>query len=168
MRVKLQADPVGRRVDLALVRAAAHQRGHLLVVARQKHILLREVQNVYRVVRHVVPVDEFVHYVAVRLKRQHVSDDLNGELLLLREPLHLRQLTEVVKRVGTVLGRLFGSRLHAGKALPKPVHLPELLYMIRLQVDIARYIGCVSAAVVPLSVLSLERFFLPHPSSSYS
>jgi len=51
---------------------------------------LREVQNVYRVVRHIAPVDEFVHYVAVRLKRQHVSDDLNGELLLLREPLHLR------------------------------------------------------------------------------
>ncbi len=137
-------------------------------MARQEHILLREVEHEHRIVGDVVPVDELLDDVVVRLEGQDVGDDLDRELLLLGQPLDLRELAEVAQRVGPVPGAVLEAAGEAVIGLPEPVHLPELRQEIRLQVDKGLHAGRVAAAVRSLTVLSScaalssPSFRLPH------
>ena len=108
VRVQRHADAVCRLVDLGARGLPRDQRRHLVEVLVLQHVLLRERQREDRVVGNVVPVDQLVHDIIVRLERQHPGHHVDREALIVAQPLGLGQSRDVVEGDRAVFGALRG------------------------------------------------------------
>ena len=102
MRIQRHPDLVRDHLQLARVLARVDRRRHLVEIGRGQHVLLREGQPEHPVVQRVVPVDQVVDHVTVRLERQHPTHDVDVVDHLVRQRLDLLQLLEVVQVDGLV------------------------------------------------------------------
>ncbi len=94
--VELHPDFVGDELELGLARARPDGFGHLFVMGRLQHILLRESEDVDGVVLVAAPVDELLYDVVVGFEGQYVADHFNIEALFFGEvALYLRDITEI-------------------------------------------------------------------------
>ena len=81
---------------LSAGRPLVERDGHAVEMRGAEHVALGKGEAEHAVVGRGVPIDEMVDNVAVRLERQHVTNDGYGAPDVLRHCLDLGQLLEVV------------------------------------------------------------------------
>ena len=99
MRVEPHPDRMRGGLDLPFGRAAGQQRRDGLDVLGWQHVSLREDQPVDRVVRRGRPVDQRLHDVVVRPKRQHRGHSPNRQPLRIAQAGPGSQLVQVLRGV---------------------------------------------------------------------
>ena len=105
--VQAAADPLhlgGERLGVAAGQHAFDR----FEIAAGEHLPLREHELEQRIVRHPGPVDQLVHHVPVRAKRQHLADHTDRGPQVRVDPLpvrHLRDVAQVDRAIPGVVGR---------------------------------------------------------------